>query len=47
LRDALRCVIEDAGARKAMAQAARNASERLPKWPGSALAFANVLEALT
>jgi glycosyltransferase involved in cell wall biosynthesis len=47
LRDALHHVIVDAGARKAMAQAASEASVRLPRWRDSATAFARVLEALT
>ena len=47
LRDALRHVIVESDARKEMAQAAREASARLPQWRQSAIAFAQVLEALT
>jgi glycosyltransferase involved in cell wall biosynthesis len=46
LRDALRGVIENAGARTRMAEGARRASLRLPEWRQSAHAFAQVLEAL-
>jgi glycosyltransferase involved in cell wall biosynthesis len=47
LRDALHHVIVDAEARSRMAQAARDASARLPQWRDSAATFAKVLEALT
>ncbi len=47
LRDALRHVIEDADARTRMAEAAREASKRLPQWRQSAVEFARVLERVT
>jgi glycosyltransferase involved in cell wall biosynthesis len=47
LRDALHHVIDDADARGRMAQGARNAAARLPRWRDSAAAFAKVLEVLT
>jgi glycosyltransferase involved in cell wall biosynthesis len=47
LRDALRHIIVDSDARNRMAQAACEASARLPRWRQSAIAFAQVLEALT
>jgi glycosyltransferase involved in cell wall biosynthesis len=47
LRAALRRVIADGDARSKMAQAACEASARLPQWRRSAVAFAQVLEALT
>ena len=47
LRDALRRVIVEPDARNAMAQAAREASARLPQWRQQAVAFAKVLEVFT
>jgi glycosyltransferase involved in cell wall biosynthesis len=46
LRDALRQVIADGDLRDRMAQAARAGADRLPRWSGSAAAFAQVLEDL-
>jgi glycosyltransferase involved in cell wall biosynthesis len=47
LRDALRRVIENADARATMAEAAREASKRLPQWRYSAAEFSRVLERLS
>ena len=47
LRDALRRVIVEPDARNTMAQAAREASARLPQWQEQAVAFAKVLEVFT
>lgn len=46
LREALRHVIENADVRTLMAEAARKASLRLPRWRQSAMDFARVLEAM-
>lgn len=46
LRDALRLVIEDAGARERMTIASQQGAERLPSWDQSARQFAATLESL-